>query len=194
LLVTSIRTRESKCSRCSILFVQNSLSRYRRCENCRKLHIREVSRKNYYSNLKKSRGYARASYHRHIEERRKANREYHRRYAKEIYEKIRNSPELWERQKAYSRQAHNRTRAKAFEMLGGAKCANCGCDAFEFLEINHLNGGGRWDAMRRILTTKIVTGAYKNTDFNVLCRVCNALYYISQKSNTVANRFKVIWS
>jgi hypothetical protein len=81
------------------------------------------------------------------------------------------------------REQHRRVRENAMEVLGGKRCANCGCDEVSLLEINHINGGGRAIAkmrqrQNRQLYRDIAKGRVELSDYNVLCRVCNALHYI----------------
>ncbi|MCA1632679.1 MAG: hypothetical protein LC802_02920 [Acidobacteria bacterium] len=79
------------------------------------------------------------------------------------------------------REQHQRVREKAIDLLGGKWCADCGCDEFTLLEINHIHGGGRAAAkvrQNRQLYRDIVSGRVELSDYNVLCRVCNALHYV----------------
>jgi hypothetical protein len=92
------------------------------------------------------------------------------------------------------REQHQRVRERAIEQLGGKRCANCGCDEFSLLEINHINGGGRAAAktrQSRQLYRDIVNGRVELSDYNVLCRVCNALHYIQEILGVAGH--KVIW-
>lgn len=81
------------------------------------------------------------------------------------------------------REQHKRVRERAMERLGGQKCSNCGCDNFSVLEINHINGGGR-KALKvkqnRQLYRDIVNDKVNLSEYNVLCRVCNALHYVGE--------------
>ena len=79
------------------------------------------------------------------------------------------------------REQHRRVRERAMDALGGQRCVNCGCDEVGLLEINHIKGGGRAMAkvrQNRQLYRDIVKGRVELSDYNVLCRVCNALHYI----------------
>lgn len=79
------------------------------------------------------------------------------------------------------REQHQRVREMAMEQLGGKYCSNCGCDDFSILEINHLNGGGRKalkSGSNRQLSYDIVKDRVDLSEYNVLCRVCNALHYV----------------
>ena len=79
------------------------------------------------------------------------------------------------------REQHQRLREKAIAQLGGRRCANCGCDEFSLLEINHINGGGQIAAKtksHRQLCRDIINGKVELCEYNVLCRICNALHYV----------------
>lgn len=79
------------------------------------------------------------------------------------------------------REQHQEVRKRAMDRLGGRQCVNCGCDECSLLEINHINGGGRAAAKlrsNRQLYRDIAYGRVEADDYNVLCRVCNALHYV----------------
>jgi hypothetical protein len=79
------------------------------------------------------------------------------------------------------REQHRRVREKAMDRIGGKKCFNCGCTNFSILEINHINGGGRKELkakQNRQLYRDIVNDKVNLNEYNVLCRVCNALHYV----------------
>ena len=95
----------------------------------------------------------------------------------------------------YDKEAYKRLRMKAFEQLGGARCCNCGCDIFTILEINHVNGGGRVELkikQSRQLYRDIARGCVDVTEYNVLCRVCNALHYVESVLGILGH--KVYWN
>jgi hypothetical protein len=92
------------------------------------------------------------------------------------------------------REQHQKVRERAMERLGGKKCSNCGCDDFSILEINHINGGGRKAlkiASNRQLYLDIVKDRVDLTEYNVLCRVCNALHYVQDILGIEGH--KVLW-
>ena len=92
------------------------------------------------------------------------------------------------------REQHRRLREKAIELLGGKKCANCGCDDFSLLEINHLKGGGHAEQKiksHRQLCRDIIKARVNLSEYNVLCRVCNALHYVEDILGIKGH--KVIW-
>ena len=83
------------------------------------------------------------------------------------------------------REQHTKVREKAMDLLGGRLCANCGCNEFSILEINHINGGGRKElklrkGSNRQLYHDIVNDRVNLNEYNVLCRVCNALHYVNE--------------
>ena len=99
-----------------------------------------------------------------------------------------------EKQHEYDKKAHRRLRAKVFEVLGGEQCSNCGCNVFEILEINHINGGGRRELktkQTRQLYRDIIHERVKQDNYNVLCRVRNALHYVETVLGIVG--FQIRW-
>ena len=81
------------------------------------------------------------------------------------------------------REQHKLVRERAMERLGGKQCANCGCNEFSILEINHINGGGR-KALKikqnRQLYRDIMNDKVDLSEYNILCRICNALHYVEE--------------
>jgi hypothetical protein len=78
-------------------------------------------------------------------------------------------------------------RLKALEVVGKniLACSNCGCTDIRILEIDHINGGGRQETKGRGNYTQfiraIARGKRKTDDLRILCKVCNAAYYVKQK-------------
>jgi len=92
------------------------------------------------------------------------------------------------------REQHKRVRERAIDILGGRRCAGCGCDEFSLLEINHIKGGGRAASkitQNRQLYRDIVRGKVELSDYNVLCRICNALHYVQDILGVKGHR--VMW-
>lgn len=92
------------------------------------------------------------------------------------------------------REQHRKVRERAMERLGGKQCSNCGCDDFSILEINHINGGGRIalkTTSNRQLYLDIVKDRVDLKEYNVLCRVCNALHYVQDILDIEGH--KVLW-
>lgn len=81
------------------------------------------------------------------------------------------------------------------DMLGGPKCANCGCDEKSILEINHINGGGNKELRDRdktMLYRDIIKGRRDLSEFNILCRPCNMLHYVANILGIKGH--KIIWN
>ncbi len=122
-------------------------------------------------------------------------REYMREYMIAYRQRLKESGTIDQQQERLKwRQQHRKVRAEALELLGGKRCANCGCDEFALLEINHVRGGGR--AEQKIKTPRqlyrdIVKARVELSDYNVLCRVCNALHYVEEILGVKGH--EVIW-
>gem|GEM_PF-2928605 len=131
----------------------------------------------YTANLAESQKRYRAS-----EKGSQKHREYMRDYMLAYRERRKQSSDYNpEEERRKWREQHQQVRERAIERLGGKLCANCGCDEFNLLEINHINGGGRVAAkvrQSRQLYRDIVSSRVDLSDYNVLCRVCNALHYV----------------
>lgn len=110
------------------------------------------------------------------------HREHMREYMKLYRERRKQSSDYNpEEERRKWREQHKKVREKAMDRLGGRHCVNCGCDEFSILEINHVNGGGRIELKRRSnrqLYRDIVNDKVDLSEYNVLCRVCNALHYV----------------
>ncbi len=79
-----------------------------------------------------------------------------------------------ERGKMLRRRNHRKLREEAMSGYGG-KCECCGEDRYEFLAIDHVNGGGRKE--REKLSTYQIARKIVNNNFpkeyRVLCHNCN---------------------
>lgn len=104
------------------------------------------------------------------------NREYSKKYMREYTKKLKAEG------KSYNYSEYLKSlRLRAMNKIGGTICANCGCNTFIALEINHINGGGNLELksinykqyLRNIINEKVDISQY-----NVLCRVCNAQHYL----------------
>ena len=97
-----------------------------------------------------------------------------------------------ERAKIRAAKYSKQRRIKILEMLGGAKCVYCGCDEFDVLEINHINGGGGKEIKNNPQwITDIYYGRRTIEDLEVTCIVCNAWYYAKNKIKK--NNWKINW-
>lgn len=127
-----------------------------------------------------------------IEKRKEYNRNYNKVYMKAYRLKLK---KLGIKRKWNESDYLQKVRRKAMDILGGAKCANCGCDNLKILEINHLNGGGHKELQVRRgtrLQQDIIKGRVDISKFNVLCRICNSLHYVETLLGIKGHR--VNWS
>lgn len=100
-----------------------------------------------------------------------------------------------EKQKLARKRAYNNRKLKAINLVGDAYCNKCGCNELDFLEFNHIGGGGCKDwrdndgaaMMDRVLNGRPVD------DLEILCRVCNALDHLERKNKEQSLRFKILW-
>lgn len=103
---------------------------------------------------------------------------YHRAYYKANKEKWRaNYQEKREELNAYGRSYRNRMRRKAISSYGN-KCACCGETEYLFLELDHINGGGRKHRLKiGDSSYSIVRWAGRNNYpkdiIQILCSNCN---------------------
>ena len=100
-----------------------------------------------------------------------------------------------ERVKVSRKNVYNNRKRRAFELLGGAFCESCGCDELDFLEINHIDGGGckEWRSRRAAMHDDLLSGKRATDDLNVLCRVCNAIEFLNRKNPNAHGQFNVRW-
>lgn len=78
------------------------------------------------------------------------------------------------RGKMLKSENHRKMRISVFSGYGG-KCQCCGEDKFEFLAIDHVNGGGR-EERKRLSTGQIAKKIINNNfppEYRVLCHNCN---------------------
>lgn len=82
------------------------------------------------------------------------------------------------------------------ELVGGAYCIGCGCDDLDFLEFNHIGGGGsaEWRQAKSWIVDRLLSGERKPDGLNVLCRVCNAIEYLERKKPSAEGQHIVTWS
>jgi 5-methylcytosine-specific restriction endonuclease McrA len=99
-----------------------------------------------------------------------------------------------EKNKYSQRKYLQSIRKQVIELLGG-KCVNCGCDNFNALEINHINGGGN-EEKRHIggkqFYLNILSGRRPRNDLEITCIVCNSLHK-AQKIMNLNENWIVNW-
>lgn len=82
-----------------------------------------------------------------------------------------------------SKKYHHKIRKQLYEILGGAKCNNCGFDIIEALQFDHINGGGTNERKRfgkslymyRFYINNPVLAKQK---LQVLCANCNFIKHL----------------
>lgn len=83
----------------------------------------------------------------------------------------------------WDRNYYKKLKRRVVEMLGGPRCNKCGCTVEKILEINHVNGGGQRELKNGSsirIYRRIARGDFRPGEFNLLCRVCNALHYVKK--------------
>ncbi len=97
---------------------------------------------------------------------------------------------------SYRPEKYHRLRDEVFEILGGAQCAECGCDVRELLEVNHIAADGAYERKSLgkqplSLYQDIRAARADKIRYNVLCKVCNALHFVQTVRGVKGHR--VIW-
>lgn len=117
---------------------------------------------------------------------------YNRRRAEKVRERYHTDPEYRairiERDRKYYTQRYSRLRKEVIQKLGG-KCVYCGCDVYEALEVNHINGGGSKELKTgsnrkgHITFYKEILNEQRK-DVELVCRVCNSIHWLKLKGIT----------
>ena len=86
----------------------------------------------------------------------------------------RKDPEYRASESAHSRASYQRLRKKLFDAYGGA-CACCGENTKEFLELDHINGGGskHFEQRGAIALYRDVIREHCPSIYRILCANCN---------------------
>jgi len=165
-------------------------------------------RESYQKNKERKRELARKYYQKRknnpefIEKQRiRAKKEYQKRKREgKVDEYLR---ENWNRIYRRIKERRKEIRLEAYKLLGGARCVYCGCDYFPFLEVNHKFGGGNKEAREKYnsklglgfrICSDIVHKKIKDlSNYEVVCRVCNAHHFLKLKEPTMAKRFDIKW-
>jgi hypothetical protein len=77
-------------------------------------------------------------------------------------------------------EKRKRKRQRALLLVGRGliKCINCGCNKPEFLEVNHINGGGSKENKKSSkFYSDLLAGRRGIEDLELRCKVCNVLHY-----------------
>lgn len=119
--------------------------------------------------------------------------EWGRRRRERARERYRTDPEyhekMLEKSRNYQNNRNRTLRAEVIKKLGG-KCVKCGCDVYEVLEINHINGGGQKDMSRKAQFYLEILNE-KRKDIELTCKVCNIIHWLEYKG---VRGHKVSWS
>jgi hypothetical protein len=97
---------------------------------------------------------------------------------------------------SYRPEKYRRLRDEVFEILGGARCIECGCDVRELLEVNHIEADGAHERKQLgkqplSLYQDIRAARVDKMRYNVLCKVCNALHFVQTVRGIQGHR--VVW-
>lgn len=138
---------------------------YKDPEKKRQYH-REYDRKWRAENRDKIGGYYRKYYYTHYEEIRQRKNQQNRKNEQKYEVRARR---------------HHRHKIKALKLYGGdtPKCANCGEDRYECLQIDHVKNDGAYER-RKISSGEnfyywLVKQSYQPHKYQVLCANCNAI-------------------
>jgi hypothetical protein len=118
------------------------------------------------------------------------DKEAYNKYMREYMQRGRqDNPDKYRKQ---HRKYKTKLKVKVFAQYGNA-CNGCGSTVQEILELNHLNGGGCQERKR---IGRNGYGIYRNalkepSKYNLLCRICNALHYVSDILGIKG--YKVTW-
>lgn len=178
----------SKCKQTKLLeeFNKATKGKFGRQAVCRVCTV-EYSRK-YNEEHREEKNKKRIAWRNASEENKERDREKNREWIKKNPEKYK---EIW-------KKSNRDYKIKVLDKVsnGNIFCANCGCDRFEFLEVNHINGGGAKEKKEnginnRKLYADILNGKRTLHDLNVLCKPCNNLHYLELKFGP--QPYKITW-
>jgi len=122
---------------------------------------KERAKKKWWTNPEKYRKQQREKYHANIEDSRQRQREYYWKNA--------------ERQQGWTRKYTRKLREEVIDGYGG-KCSCCGENQFEFLALDHVNGGGnreRQSGKHTYTVYRDVVNRNFPSDYQILCHNCN---------------------
>ena len=112
-------------------------------------------------------------------------RAYSRIYSKQYH--IKNA----DRRSKYSKERWQRLRRELLNDLGGEKCVKCGISDWRVLQIDHINGGGRQEALTNPKFKSLVAyGKHIRKDlsrYQVLCANCNCIKRVENNEQRKKN-------
>ena len=107
-------------------------------------------------------------------------------------EKNREYKRNWAREKKRHIEYKQRIRREAIEMLG-EKCVYCGCNDYDALEFNHINGeGNKRSNNSKSLPLEIVKGRIPKEEIELTCKICNSWHYLV-KLKKIYNGWTITW-
>jgi len=106
-------------------------------------------------------------------------RQYRQRPERKEYDRqYRQRPEMKESHQQYCQQYFQNLRSQIIQLYGG-QCLGCGNPHLDFLEIDHILGGGCQHVKEcggnRRMYKAILAEGYRPDKYRVLCKVCNQL-------------------
>lgn len=112
---------------------------------------------------------------------------------KDIKKRRKYDREWKKKNRASYRRYWRNMRKKVIEKLG-VKCVYCGCDEYEALEINHINGKGGEESRekRKTFHLNILSGRRKTDDLELTCGVCNKWHYLT-KLKGLPDNWEIKW-
>ena len=73
----------------------------------------------------------------------------------------------------------------------GGKCVYCGCDNYDILELNHINGGGTKEKKGTLTVAREVLKGLR-TDIELTCSICNMWHNVT-KLRGISDNWTITW-
>lgn len=103
-----------------------------------------------------------------------------------------------EKLNADNRRRNKQKRIDAMLIVGHGqlKCISCGCDRQDMLQINHINGGGGKERVKKkgngqTIFKDIIKKRRSVEDLDIRCYMCNHLHYAQKRWGDIP--VKIIW-
>ena len=131
-------------------------------------------------------------------------KEYNRDYREKHIDEERERNRKWYLEHKYRKNQKDKIRRmnirkKAIQIVSKNNipyCVGCGCDDIRLLEINHINGGGYKERVRKgakLLYCNIISGERKIDDLDIRCKPCNSIHYLELKCGEKLP-FNITWT
>lgn len=171
---SQVKHRNYTCKDCVKRWAQKNI---KQCKEYRKKYYQKNKdrRRKYYLKNKEKIGKIQKAYN-------QKNREKRREKSRVEYQK----------NKKKIKVARIKGRKRALEILGG-KCVYCGCDIYEALEINHINGREKGEVPGSNLVKLILNGEVDISKLEVTCSICNIWHYVT-KLKGITNKWTITWN